>query len=201
MILWWTSGLLGAAVIFWACQSSAGEKGPGAPSREALVKRGAYLVNIMGCNDCHTPKIMTATGPVPDSNRLLSGHRAETALPAVYREALQKGWALFYSEGTAAVTPAGTAYAANLTPDETGIGNWTEAQFRTALTRGKWKGLENARGLMPPMPWENYRELSEEDIHALYTYLRSIPAVDNLVPAALPAAQPDKVPRLTAADY
>jgi len=36
--------------------------------------RGAYLVKIMGCNDCHTPWKMGANGPEPDMTRMLSGH-------------------------------------------------------------------------------------------------------------------------------
>jgi hypothetical protein len=40
------------------------------------VSRGQYLVTVAGCNDCHSPKIMTARGPVFDSTRLLNGHPA-----------------------------------------------------------------------------------------------------------------------------
>ncbi|HEY0355038.1 MAG TPA: diheme cytochrome c-553, partial [Flavisolibacter sp.] len=40
-------------------------------SNDSLINRGKYLVNIMGCNDCHTPMIMTPQGPGPDTSRLL----------------------------------------------------------------------------------------------------------------------------------
>lgn len=42
--------------------------------RDARVERGAYLVKIMGCNDCHTPWRMGENGPEPDMTRMLSGH-------------------------------------------------------------------------------------------------------------------------------
>ena len=55
---------------------------------EARQERGRYLVEIMGCNDCHSPKLMGPNGPYPDPDRLLSGHPAAQALPAVPKAAL-----------------------------------------------------------------------------------------------------------------
>lgn len=164
-------------------------------TKDSLIKRGNYLVTAMGCNDCHTPKVMTPTGPAPDTGRLLSGHRADVQLPPANTDALKNGWALFYAEGTAMISPMGTSYAANITSDETGIGNWTLEQFKTALTKGKWKGMENSRDLLPPMPWENYRNLSNADVEAIFTYLKSTKPVNNLVPApqmAYSDIKPDK---------
>src|SRR5262245_61335470 len=105
----------------------------------AKVKRGEYLVTISGCNDCNSPKIMTPNGPEPDPKRLLSGHPAEEPLPAITdKKMIAPGqWALFSSGLTAAVGPWGTSFTANLTPDDTGIGNWTEAQFFKAIREGK----------------------------------------------------------------
>jgi mono/diheme cytochrome c family protein len=40
------------------------------------IKRGEYLSMIGGCNDCHSPKLMTPAGPAPDPARMLSGHPA-----------------------------------------------------------------------------------------------------------------------------
>ena len=46
------------------------------------VKRGEHLSHIMGCHDCHTPKLMSDKGPALDTDRLLSGHPAtETVCP------------------------------------------------------------------------------------------------------------------------
>jgi ABC-type Fe3+-hydroxamate transport system substrate-binding protein len=152
------------------------------------VKRGAYLVETMGCNDCHSPKIMTAQGPVPDPKRLLSGHPADETLPPVADKNILKGYALFSMGQTAAIGPWGTSFAANLTPDESGTGNWTLEQFGRALRQGKSKGMENGRMLLPPMPWQNAIHLTDADLKALWAYLRSIPPVRNVVPAPIPPA-------------
>tara|TARA_R110002094_G_scaffold3622_1_gene11771 strand:- start:315 stop:614 length:300 start_codon:yes stop_codon:yes gene_type:complete len=86
---------------------------------------------------------------------------------------------------TAAVGPWGTSFAANLTPDETGIGNWSEAQFLKAIKEGKFKGMENTRPLLPPMPWTEYRNFTDEDLKAIFAYLKTIKPIDNVVPAAI----------------
>ena len=89
---------------------------------------------------------------------------------------------------TAAVGPWGTSYAANQTPAETGLANWSYEQFKKALTEGKSKGMDNGRMLLPPMPWPNYVGMSEADLTALFAYLKAIPAVKNVVPAPVPPA-------------
>ena len=53
------------------------------------------------------------------------------------------------------------------------------------MTKGKYKGLENGRMLLPPMPWMSYAEMSDDDLSAMYAYLMSVDPVDNLVPAAV----------------
>ncbi len=147
------------------------------------MKRGAYLIVSMGCDDCHSPKIMTDQGPVLDAEHRLSGYPAERPLPAVSKEGIKAGWILMVGDLTAAVGPWGVSYAANITPDpKTGIGNWTEEQFQRALREGKAKGLEKSRMLLPPMPWQNFRNLSDHDISAMYHYLKSIKPVENIVP-------------------
>ena len=83
---------------------------------------------------------------------------------------------------TAAAGPWGISFAANLTPDETGIGSWTFEQFKTAMTQGKYKGMENGRPLLPPMPWFNFTEMKDEDLRAIFAYLKSIKPVKNVVP-------------------
>lgn len=148
-------------------------------SQEELITRGAYLVEVAGCNDCHSPKVMTEHGPIPDPTRILSGHPA--ANPAPSTEHLN-GVVVFDMNLTVAIGPWGTSFAANITPDETGIGNWTYDQFKNALTKGMYKGLENTRPLLPPMPWPNYRNMAEEDLQSIYAYLKSIPPVSNVVP-------------------
>ncbi|ANE53633.1 diheme cytochrome c-553 [Flavisolibacter tropicus] len=152
------------------------------PTKQDTIKRGEYLVATMGCGDCHSPKIMTPQGPAPDPERLLSGHRADENLGPIDTSTL-KSWVLFNFNNTAVVGPWGTSYAANLTSDATGVGNWTEEQFFTALRKGKYKGLENSRPLLPPMPWQNTAQLNDGDIKAIFAYLKSTNPVDNVVPA------------------
>ncbi|OQP66732.1 c-type cytochrome [Niastella populi] len=152
-------------------------------SPDSMVKRGAYLVSIMGCNDCHTPKKMGPKGPVFDEERTLSGHPAEMPV-APYEAGTAKNWILFNQMLTNYVGPWGTSFSANLTPDSTGIGGWTEAQFLKAIREGKYKGLDNSRPLLPPMPWQEYRNATDEDLKAIFAYLKSLKPIRNVVPAA-----------------
>ena len=84
--------------------------------------------------------------------------------------------------GTAAVGPWGTSFASNLTPHETGIGNWTFEQFTKAMKEGKSKGLENGRMLLPPMPWVGYKSLKNDELKAIFDYLQYLKPIENLVP-------------------
>jgi mono/diheme cytochrome c family protein len=154
------------------------------------IKRGEYLVTVGGCNDCHSPKVMTDMGPMPDSKRLLSGHPETEVLPAITdSKMIAPGqWMLFSSGLTAAVGPWGTSFAANLTPDDTGIGAWTIQQFKKAIREGKTKGLDGTRPMLPPMPWFNIAKMTDEDLEAVFAYLKSIPAVKNTVPNPIPPA-------------
>ncbi|NEM99145.1 c-type cytochrome [Pontibacter burrus] len=150
------------------------------------IKLGERLVMIAACHDCHTPKKMTDKGPVIDYSRALSGHPADMPPPDVNRkEVEQKGLAVTNTL-TAWVGPWGISYAANLTSDATGIGNWTEKQFFTAIRQGKYKGLENSRSLLPPMPWDMYRNMTDEELKAIFAYLKSTKPIRNIVPAAQP---------------
>jgi hypothetical protein len=148
---------------------------------KAQIEKGQYLVGIMGCRDCHSPKTMTAQGPAPDMTRDLSGHPASVPIGKINKDALND-WVLFNIMNTAAVGPWGVSFSANLTPDHTGIGNWSEEQFIISLTEGKSKGIRTARPLLPPMPWQNYTSIKKEDIVAIFAYLKSIKPVQNAVP-------------------
>jgi len=154
-----------------------------------LVQRGEYLVTIMGCNDCHSPKEMGPKGPEIIANLILSGYPATRPFQKVEPELIKKGWILFNADLTAAAGPWGVSFAANLTSDQTGIGNWTEENFRRALKEGKYKGLESFRMLLPPMPWSNFIVISDEDIKAIFQYLKSTVPVNNIVPIPLSPEQ------------
>ena len=150
-------------------------------SNDSLVKKGAYLVTIMGCHDCHTPKIMTEQGPGLDMEHLLSGHPAKMPIMP-FDSATTKDWVLFNMTGTAMVGPWGASFAANLTSDDTGIGTWTEEQFKKSMKEGKLKGLDGSRQLLPPMPWQNFAEMKDDEIKAIFAYLKSTKPVENIVP-------------------
>jgi cytochrome c553 len=148
-----------------------------------LVKRGEYLVSVIGCDDCHSPKKMGPNGPEIDMDLRLSGAPGNRPMAPVDSGALKKGWVLFAPDLTSAVGPWGTSFAANLTSDDTGIGNWTEAQFIKALREGKFKGMDNTRPLLPPMPWFNLAKLSDQDLKSIFAFLKTTKPVENRVPA------------------
>ena len=156
---------------------------PAKIDHEEMVKRGEYLVNAIGCDDCHSPKRFGPHGPEIIPELRLSGFPQDALLPPIDTATVNKGWTLFAPDLTSAVGLWGQSYAANLTPDETGMGNWTEDHFLTAIKKGKFKGLENGRDLLPPMPWFVYKNLSDEDIKSIFAYLQSIPPVRNIVPS------------------
>ena len=154
---------------------------------QAQIEKGKYLVEIMGCADCHAPKKMTAQGPIPDPDLGLSGHPAKIPMGKVLKT---QDWVLFHPMNTVAVGPWGATFSANLTPDATGIGSWSEQQFIIAMTEGKSKGLRTARPLLPPMPWQNYVHMKKEDLVAVFAYLQSCKPVENIVPQPI---SPDKL--------
>ena len=194
MLLLVAALLAGAGLLTQCTQNQAAnpqeEAGANAPSEAELVARGGYLVTIGGCNDCHTPKIMTAHGLDFDSTRLLSGHPANEPAPKVLDlDRVKTGEVLVFNGGfTSGAGPWGTSFSANLTPDDTGTGNWTFDQFKKAIREGKSKGMDGTRPLLPPMPWFNYAKMSDDDLRAVFAYLRSLPPINNAVPTPLPPA-------------
>jgi mono/diheme cytochrome c family protein len=149
------------------------------------VLRGEYLVNVSGCHDCHSPKVMGPHGPEPDPELMLSGHPSDMPLGDV--DVSQVGqWVMFNNHLTAAIGPWGASFSANITSDPTGIGNWTEEQFFTAIRKGKYKGLEPGRNLMPPMPWHMIAKITDEDLKAIFAYLKTVKPVKNVPPTPMP---------------
>jgi len=124
-----------------------------APSRGATAEYGGYLAQHVGlCADCHTPR--GGIRSAPDKSRLFAG----SANPP-------KGF---------------PANPANLTPDTaTGIGAWSEADFLQTLRTGV-----NPRGtsLNAFMPWPEIQRMSDDDLRAIYRYLRTLQPVRNKVP-------------------
>ena len=130
-------------------------KGPSGPVAAtspigATVERGRYLVNsVAGCASCHTRRDMRTGAMIGEP--LAGGLEMESHSLA----------------GRKFVSP-------NLTPDvATGrITNWTEEIFVARVRTGK--GADGT-----PMPWPSYARMTDEDLAAIYRYLRSLPAVNN----------------------
>jgi cbb3-type cytochrome c oxidase subunit III len=120
------------------------------------AKRGAYLVETLGCVQCHSP--------VDDAKRILPGMTLAGGL--VIR-----------------ISPFGDFPTGNLTSDTaTGLGNWTSDEIKRAITKGI---LRDGTRLLPyPMDYASYSTLSPADLDAIVAYLRTAPPVSNKVPPA-----------------
>ncbi len=154
----------------------------------AQVKRGEYLVTVGGCHDCHTPWIMGSNGPEPDMKRGLSGHPQDIVIRAPAK--VSEPWSSASSPtNTAWSGPWGVSFTANLTPDpETGVlRDFTEQQFIQTMRTGRHQG--QGRQILPPMPWPNYGQMTDDDLKAVFAYLRQVPAVKNKVPDPIPPMQ------------
>jgi hypothetical protein len=153
---------------------------------ESQVQWGAHLVSICACNDCHTPKKFTEHGMEFDSSLLLSGHPSKMPPPEFDRKMMESKGLIGTNDLTAWVGPWGISYTANITSDQTGIGSWTEDQFLLCIREGKWKGLKNSRSLMPPMPWFTYRLMTDNELKAIFAYLKSTKPIENVEPPIVP---------------
>ena len=155
---------------------------------QTQVQRGEYLVTIGLCNDCHTPMIMGPSGPESDMTRMLSGHPQDIAITAP--ATMEEPWASATSSTlTAWSGPWGVSFTANLTPDpETGVlRDFSEEQFIQTMRTGRHQG--QGREILPPMPWPLIGKMTDDDLKAVFAYLRQIPAVNNTVPDPIPPAQ------------
>lgn len=137
---------------------------PQATAQSAQVKRGGYLVDVGGCNDCHTPGSFLGKR---DTTRLLGGSDVGFAIPGM-----------------------GVFVGPNLTPDkDTGLGNWTSEQIITAIRTGK---RPDGRMLAPVMPYNDFAHLTKDDALAIAAYLKSLPAISNKTPGPFgPADKPN----------
>lgn len=165
------------------------EKGSLSSDSTALVKRGAYLVNSIGCDDCHSPRRMGPKGPEIIPELRFSGYPSSRPVQNAETSVLKNGWVLFGPDLTSSVGPWGMSFSANITSDATGIGDWKEDQFINAIRHGKYKGLDTGRDLLPPMPWMTYKNMTDDDLKAIFAYLKSTNPVKNVVPAPIPLDQ------------
>ena len=123
-----------------------------APQRGVTAEWGKYVATNAGlCYDCHTPR------------NLEDG--------SFYNDSLFAGGTIGF--GGKIDGEAVEVYAANITMDEeTGIGSWTEGQFLTAARYGV---RADGRAISPHMPFMAYAFWDEEDVRAIYAYLKTIP--------------------------
>jgi mono/diheme cytochrome c family protein len=149
------------------------------PMATSQAARGAQLVMLGGCHDCHTPKGPNLT---LDTSKMLSGHPQNAALPPDVVGGVSTNMMLTAWRG-----PWGVSMARNLTPDkETGIGDWTLADFKKALRTGVNKKGEV---LLPPMPIMNLQNLPDQDLEAIWAFLRTLKPVKNVVGRPMPPKQ------------
>jgi mono/diheme cytochrome c family protein len=85
-----------------------------------------------------------------------------------------------YAGGVALETPFGTVHGTNITPDpETGIGRWSEAAFRRAMREGV---ARHGARLYPVFPYTHYTRVTDAELHALYAFMMTRPAVRATAP-------------------
>ncbi len=112
------------------------------------VKRGFYLATIAHCMECHTP-----LGP-PGAG-------------VDFQSSLGKGGREFKG-------PWGVSVSRNITASKTaGIGDWSGAEVRRAITEGVRK---DGSKLKPPMGYRYYAKMTDGDVDAIVAYLRTVPA-------------------------
>jgi mono/diheme cytochrome c family protein len=135
--------------VFWVITTPRVAAMEDRPERVADLNNGERIYHASGCHSCHLP---------------------DKASP--HDQALPVG-------GRAFKTPIGTLYPINLTPDATGLGEWTEAQFIVAVQNGEGRYGEN---LIPAFPYTSYSKMREDDVRDLWAYLKTLPATKNEVP-------------------
>lgn len=153
-------------------------------SQSDMVQRGKYLVDaVAACGYCHTPRVRADY----DMNMYLAGHPAGQPSPRYNFRMIQEGIFIVTAPQLSAFSGAfGTSFASNLTPDkETGLGEWTEEMFIKAMRTGRHQGVESNRKILPPMPVKHYAQMNDEDLKAIWAYLRTIKPVKNEVNPAL----------------
>ena len=119
-----------------------------------------------------------AAEPVPEDALIKQGEYVYRAASCYGCHTDEKSGGKSLAGGHALVTPFGTFYSPNITPDaETGIGRWSERDFARALREGRSPSGDN---YYPSFPYPSYTKLTDDDMRALWAYLRSVPAVKQV---------------------
>jgi mono/diheme cytochrome c family protein len=141
------------------------------------------LLSMMSWSACHAEREAHASSPpelVTQSDSMLVRGRYLAAIGNCVSCHTASGNAEF-AGGVPFDTPFGVIYSTNITPDrETGIGNWSPADFRRAMHEGI---AADGSPLFPAFPYTAFTKVSDEDVNAIYAYLRSVSAVTYTPPA------------------
>ncbi len=147
----------------------------------ALASASALItwLNLRGDHQGPTPTVLQ---PGPQQAEALISRGRELALLGNCAGCHTTPGGAAYAGGSALLTPFGTVYGGNLTPDpETGLGQWTSQDFWRALHNGRSR---NGRLLNPAFPYENFSHIRRKDSDALYAYLQSLPPARQAAPRA-----------------
>ena len=143
-----------------------------APRSRYRVQRGQYLVELLGCGSCHTDGALVGQ---PNMQRQLAGSNTGLAFTSPLQE-----------------ENPGVVYPPNITPDsETGIGDLTDVELANSIRAGVARHV-NRR--MTTMPWPGYARMTDDDVDAIVSYLRSIRPIKHSVPARVEPGQPATEP-------
>jgi mono/diheme cytochrome c family protein len=143
-----------AVALLMLVPSNATAAGRKASRSDDLLERGRYLVQIAGCNDCHTAGYLESDGQVPEDDWL----QGDTL-----------GWR----------GPWGTTYPPNL------------RLFMRDVSEDRWLAFVREAVMRPPMPWFNLRAMTDQDLRAVYQFIRHLGPAGGPAPVYVP---PDREP-------
>src|SRR5688572_21337425 len=144
--------VIGSVSLLFSTPAPAAEEASLQSSMQSSIQRGRYLVQIGGCNDCHTAGYAEKAGNIPTDEWLMGA-------PIGFKGA----W--------------GTSYAANL------------RLTVNAMSEEQWVKIARVPR-RPPMPWFNLRDMSDEDLRAMYRFIRDLgPKGEHAPTAAAPGAK------------
>jgi mono/diheme cytochrome c family protein len=140
------------------------------------VDRGAYLVRLARCGLCHTARPAGVSWRHRRLDMEFGGGRRFSATP--FYDELDPDPATTAAPKAGRGGGAGIVVSANITPDPSGIAFFDEAIFIETIRTGRVAGI---RPLSGAMPWNRFRLLTDEDLSAIFSYLRSVPPVRHRV--------------------
>jgi mono/diheme cytochrome c family protein len=169
--VWIAAGVFACAVLAVGADVALGEIGQAYMPMSEVSKPGAYAAmpkpDLTGLSPAQAAVVQRGEYLTTAAD-CMPCHEAPGAKP--------------FAGGLSFVTPFGTMYSPNITPDKTnGIGNWTDKQFWNALHYGVRPGrslLVFPQYIYPAMPYTSYSKLSKPDVMAIKAYLDAIPAVN-----------------------